>query len=176
MKKILKILGAIVALIILYSIIAIFMFPDKYTSEKSIVINAPQEKVWQHVNSMQEINKWNPWMKLDENLIGTYKGTSGEVGDSYHWKGNDKVGEGMQEITALYPNNKVSTHMHFIKPMDSHAKSNIILKAEGSGTKVTWTFDSNMPTMMKPMKPFMDMQMAKSYDEGLASLKKLSEK
>ena len=176
MKKALRFIGILVGIVILYCIIAIFAFPNKYTSETSIVINAPQEKVWKNVSSMKAINNWNPWMKLDKNLVGTYKGTSGEVGDTYSWKGNENVGEGLQEITAIYPMDKVSTHMHFIKPMDSHAKSDIILKSEQGATKVTWTFNSDMPTMMKPMKPYMDLMMNKSYEEGLTALKTLSEK
>jgi ligand-binding SRPBCC domain-containing protein len=30
----------------------------KYHFEKSIVINAPVEKVWQNVNSMKAVNSW----------------------------------------------------------------------------------------------------------------------
>lgn len=176
MKKFLKILGIIVAVIIAYCVIAMLFFDSKCHNEKSIVINAPKEKVWQNVNSMKAMNMWNPWMKMDPNLVLTYKGTSGEVGDSYHWKGNDDVGEGEEEITAIIPLEKVSSKMHFIKPMDDNATSDVILATENNGTKVTWTIDYEIDTYFKPMKPCMDWQMNKSFSEGLAKLKELSEK
>jgi len=101
MKKFLKIISVIVAIIIVYCVIAMLFFDSKCHNEQSLVINAPKEKVWQNVNSMKAFNTWNPWMKMDPNLTVTYQGNSGEVGDGYHWKGNDDVGEGEQEITAI---------------------------------------------------------------------------
>ncbi|OJX28276.1 MAG: hypothetical protein BGO86_16010 [Chryseobacterium sp. 36-9] len=176
MKKFLKIISVIVAIIIVYCVIAMLFFDSKCHNEQSLVINAPKEKVWQNVNSMKAFNTWNPWMKMDPNLTVTYQGNSGEVGDGYHWKGNDDVGEGEQEITAIIPNEKVATKMHFIKPMDDNATSDLLLASEGSGTKVTWTIDYEIKTLFKPMKPLMTWQMNKSFSEGLGKLKALSEK
>jgi carbon monoxide dehydrogenase subunit G len=176
MKKILKIIGVILGLFIAYCAIAMLFFDSKCHNEQSLVINAPKEKVWQNANSMKAFNTWNPWMKYDPNVIITYKGTSGEVGDGYHWKGNDKIGEGEQEISAIVPFEKVATNMHFIKPMDDTATSDLLLKPEGSGTKVTWTIDYEIETFYKPMKPLMTQQMNKSFSEGLEKLKALSEK
>ena len=151
-------------------------FDSKCHNEQSLIINAPKEKVWQNVNSMKAFNTWNPWMKMDPNLIVTYRGNSGEVGDGYHWKGNDDVGEGEQEITAIVPNEKVGTKMHFMKPMDDNATSDLLLASEGSGTKVIWNIDYEIETLFKPMKPLMTWQMNKSFSEGLGKLKELSEK
>ncbi|SHK06295.1 SRPBCC family protein [Epilithonimonas mollis] len=176
MKKFLKIISVIVAIIIAYCLIAILFFDSKCHNEQSIVINAPKEKVWQNVNSMKAFNTWNPWMKMDPNLSVTYRGNSGDVGDGYHWKGNDDVGEGEQEITAIVPHEKVETKMHFIQPMDDNATSDLILVPEGSGTKVTWNIDYEIETLFKPMKPMMTWQMNKSFSEGLGKLKALSEK
>lgn len=114
-------------------------------------------------------------MKLDENVVLTYKGTSGEAGDSYHWKGNENVGEGEQEIRAIVPHEKVSSNLHFIKPWDGFATSHVILSSEGSGTKVTWAIDNELTIPMKILKPMMDIQMGKSFETGLKDLKKLSE-
>ena len=176
MKKFLKIISVIVAIIIAYCVIAMLFFDSKCHNEQSIVINAPKEKVWQNVNSMKAFNAWNPWMKMDPNLTVTYKGTAGEVGDGYTWKGNDDVGEGEQEITAIVPNEKVATKMHFIKPMDDNETSDLLLATEGSGTKVTWNIDYEIETVFKPMIPMMTWQMNKSFSEGLGKLKALSEK
>ncbi len=176
MKKLLKIISAIVAVIIVYCLMAIIFFDSRCHNEQSITINSSKEKVWQHTNSMKAFNTWNPWMKMDPNLQVTYRGNSGEVGDGYHYKGNDKVGEGEQEITSIIPNEKVGTKMHFIQPMDDTATSDLLLASEGSKTKVTWNIDYEINTLFKPMKPLMTWQMNKSFSEGLGKLKELAEK
>jgi len=175
MKTILKILGVLVVLILLYAVVAMVAFGKDYHFERSIVINAPKEKVWQHVGNTKAFNQWNPFAKADKNIVITYSGTSGEVGDSYHWKGNDEVGEGEQTVTAVVPNEKLTSKLHFIKPWEGDATGSFILTTEGSGTKVTWTMDNELTTMMKVMKPMMDSQMTKMFDQGLGDLKKLAE-
>lgn len=172
MKKFLKILLAIVAILI----IVMFLMGKAYHFEKSIVINAPAEKVYAQINSTKAINQWNPWMKLDPNLKVTYSGNPGQIGDKYCWEGNDEVGSGCQEITALVPNQKQSTKMIFYKPFESDATSNIILTPEGNSTKVTWDMDCELDYPMNLMKLFMDGQMDKSYGDGLNALKAISEK
>lgn len=176
MKKFLKILGVILGIFVAYCLIAIVFFDSHYHGEKSIVIKAPTEKVWQNVNSMRAINSWSPWMKLDKNLVRTYKGNSGVVGDFFAWKGNDEVGEGEQEITVIEPNKLVTTKMHFIKPFEDYATSNIKLEPVGNDTKVTWDIDFDCSTIMKPMKPVLDRQMMSTFEEGLNDLKTLAEK
>ena len=115
-------------------------------------------------------------MKLDPNLKVTYTGTSGQVGDRYCWVGNDEVGEGCHEITALVPNQKVATKMLFKKPFESDATSDLLFSAEGNATKVTWNMDCELDYPMNLMKLFMDGQMDKSYGGGLQKLKEISEK
>ncbi|SFI13594.1 SRPBCC family protein [Halpernia frigidisoli] len=172
MKTILKIFLALIVIIV----IAMFAIGEKYHFEKSIVINAPAEKVYGQVNSSKKINLWNPWMKMDPNLKLQYSGNPGEVGDKYCWKGNDQVGEGCQEITALAPNQKQSTKMTFLKPFESIATSDILLSPNGNQTKVTWTMDCELEYPKNLMKIFLNGQMDKSYGEGLAKLKEISEK
>lgn len=177
MKTILKVIGIIILLIAGYAIVAVLAFGKNYHYEKSMVINAPKEKVWQQISSVKAFNQWNPWMKLDKNMKITYTGNSGEVGDKYCWDSkNNDAGAGCQEIKELVVNEKQKTEMTFIKPFEGQATSEIILTSEGNSTKVTWTMDTEQDPMMKIMRPMMDYQMGKSYGEGLQSLKKISEK
>lgn len=175
MKTLLKILGIIILLVVVYAVIAMLAFSKDYHFEKSVVINAPKEKVWQHVGSTRAFNTWNPFAKADPNVVITYSGTSGQVGDTYHWKGNEHIGEGEQTVTEVVPNEKLTSKLHFIKPYEGEATGNFILTPEGNGTKVTWTMDNELTTVMKIMKPMMDSQMGKMFDQGLADLKKLAE-
>lgn len=63
MKTLLKIIGAIILLVVIYAVIAMLAFSKDYHYEKSIVINAPKEKVWQHVGSLKAYNTWDPFSK-----------------------------------------------------------------------------------------------------------------
>ena len=134
MKKFFKILLVIIAILV----IAMIAIRKHYHYEKSIVINAPAEKIYSHISSTKAINEWNPWLKLDANLKVEDSGESGKIGDKYCWKSERKdVGNGCQEITELIPNKKQSTKMFFEGQGD--ATSDVILTPEGNSTKVTWT-------------------------------------
>ena len=85
MKKFFKILLVFFIVISLVIVIAMIAVGKKYHFEKSIVINAPVEKVWQNVNSMKAVNSWSPFLDYDKNMKQTYSGVSGQVGDTYHW-------------------------------------------------------------------------------------------
>ncbi|WP_374461756.1 hypothetical protein [Chryseobacterium taeanense] len=61
MKTFLKIIGVIFLLIVVYAVIAMAAFGKVYRYEKSMVMNAPAEKVWQQISSMKAFNQWNPW-------------------------------------------------------------------------------------------------------------------
>lgn len=85
-------------------------------------------------------------------------------------------GEGEQTVTSIVPMEKISSNMHFIKPMEDHATSDLLFASEGAGTKVTWSLDYEVETVYKPLKPLMTWEMNKSFSEGLGKLKELSEK
>ncbi len=86
------------------------------------------------------------------------------------------AGAGCQEIKELVLNKKQKTEMLFKRPFAGQATSEIILIPEGNSTKVIWSMETEQETWMKIMRPMMDYQMGKSYEEGLNNLKSLIEK
>ncbi|GEN76220.1 SRPBCC family protein [Chryseobacterium hagamense] len=176
MKTFLKMIGIFIFLLIVYAVIAMLAFGKNYHYEKSMVINAPKERVWQQISSMKAVNQWNPWLKLDPGMKLVYSGTEGQVGDKYCWDSkNDEAGAGCQEMKELVLYQRQKTEMIFKKPFEGEAMSEMILSPQGNTTKVTWTMDTEQDPMMKIMRPVMDYQMGKSYEEGLNNLKKLAE-
>jgi uncharacterized protein YndB with AHSA1/START domain len=177
MKKLLKVIGVIVLLVVAFVLIAGLFAKKEYHFEKDIIINAPREKVWDHVNTLRTIDQWNPFKEKDPNIQTTYTGEDGAIGSSYAWKGNKDVGEGTQTITKIDKPGNVTTHLHFIKPFDGQAEAFINLADAGNGTKVTWGFDTKYPYPMNTMMLFMNMDdmMGKEYSAGLAKLKALCE-
>ena len=175
MKKVLKIiLITIVVLAAVFFIGALFI-PKTYHVERSVTINSPREKVWSNVSSLHGLHSWSPWIEADPNVKITYEGQDGTVGAAYHWVGNSDVGEGIQTISKIEPQNTFGTHIHFIEPMDGESDANINLANEGTGTKVTWSLDGKDPYPMNVMVLFMDKFIGDQYSKGLNKLKTLCE-
>ncbi len=166
----------ILVIIVIILIIPLFISRDiRY--EKSILINAPVETVWEHVSSLSAMDHWSPWSSRDPNMKKTLTGVDGTVGAKQAWVSKEKnVGEGSQTIVAVDKPNRLSTKLEFIKPFKSQADAYVTL-AEGNGISVTWGFASKMPYPMNIMKVFMNFEasMDKDFSEGLGKLKELCE-
>lgn len=178
MKKVLKIIGVILLLVIAFILIAGLFISKSYHYEKTITINAPKDKVWSLVNNFHGQDKWSPWKDGDPNIHISYEGQDGTEGAMYKWKGNKEVGSGEQTLTKLEPMSRVNSHVHFIEPFDGEAETFITLDdADNNSTKVTWGFDTKYTYPMNTMLLFMNMDkmMGDQYTKGLNRLKNLAE-
>jgi len=176
--KVLRI--SLIVLGILVAIVAVlaFLAPKDMNLERSIVINAPREVVYQHVKTLTAQNVWSPWTQLDSTMTAEYRGTDGEVGAVYAWQGNSEVGKGEQEITSVTPNERVEQVIRFEEPFASTAAVFIALTdTTDNSTKVSWGFKSKMQIPFNAMGLFFNMTEAigQDYDKGLNSLKTLVE-
>lgn len=175
MKKILKVVGVILLLLVVVFLVAGLIIKKDYHLEREITINAPKEKVWNNVNSLQSLEKWSPWVGIDPNMKTSFEGAPGTVGSVYKWEGNSDVGQGSQTLTAVQSPDAVTTHLHFIKPFEGEADATVKLAEANGATKVTWTFDSRYKYPMNVMTLFMDGMMGDQYNKGLSKLKQISE-
>ncbi len=174
LKKILIGLAGLVVVLIALG----FVLPDKAHIERSVVIKAPQETVYALVADLNEAGKWSPWQEYDPSMTATVTGSG--VGQKQIWV-SKKMGNGSQEIAALAPPSRVDFNLDF----GTHGVATAVMTLEpvADGTKVVWSFDSNMrkgvPVYMAPMSTymgfFMDAMLGKDYDKGLANLKRVAE-
>ena len=169
-----------IGLALLVLIILGFVLPDKVHLEREIVIDAPQEEVYALVSDLHEMEKWSPWAKIDPDMTSTIIGDG--VGQTMSWQSDHPdVGDGSQTITALDPPNTAKVDLDFGDM--GQAKAALDLSPAGAGTKVIWSFDTNMrkgvPFYMKPMSTYfgfmMEGMLGPQYEEGLANLKQLAE-
>lgn len=176
--KALKIIGIVVVVVILGVFVLGMALDKEFKVTADVSIDAPKEVVWQHVASLEMQNKWSPWADKDPNMTSSYKGESGQVGSLYHWSGNDDVGEGEQEITALNPMTRVEQDLRFLAPWESTAEVffNVGDGENGSAT-VEWGFVSEHTNMSAIMDFFMDMagSIETDYKLGLDNLKDMCE-
>ena len=178
MKKVLKVLGLLLLTMVAIILIGGLFADKKYHYQKSIEIAAPQETVWNNVSTLKAMTKWMPWMRMDPNMKTTFTGRDGTVGAQYTWSGNDKVGKGSMRINKVQAPKIIGQDLVFSGPWDSKAYTDIILDPIATGTKVTWTMDSEMPypfNFVSKLFFSMDDMMDKDFGAGLNNLKQMSE-
>lgn len=177
MKIVKIILGIVLALVVLFLIIALIA-PKDYAVSRSTTINAPHFVVWKNVSSLEKMNDWEPWSKMDPNITKTYEGEPGTVGSITRWDGDrETVGKGSQQIKMVDPMNRLETKLKFIEPWQDSSDVYIQLNQMEEGVEVTWGFSGQFPFPMNAMLLFMSMddQIGPDFEKGLADLKEICE-
>lgn len=174
--KILKIIGYVIAALVVIVLILTFTQPTDYTVTRSIVINAPKAVVADQAVKFNNYIKWNPWND-DPNMKNTVEGTDGTVGAKYSWSGNSDVGSGSMEIVNI-TSDRTDIKLHFIEPMEGEAETSLTFEPADSGVKVTWVMNGHAARPMNALSAFnvMENMIGGKYESGLASLKTLAEK
>jgi hypothetical protein len=172
----------IVSIIILLTIAAILIFaatkPDSFRVQRSISIKASPEKIFAELNNFHRWEAWSPWEKLDPAVRRTYSGPENGVGAIYAWEGNSDVGQGRMTIIESALSLKLLLDIEFIKPFAAKNKVEFTLSKQGENTVVTQAMYGPSPYLSKLMSLVfnMDKMVGSKYEEGLSSLKVISEK
>jgi uncharacterized protein YndB with AHSA1/START domain len=176
MRKLLKAIVWILAVLVVIFIGGGYLLPDEVNLQRQTVINAPPEKVFSLVSEYKRFNEWSPWAELDPNAVYTFEGPDTGVGAKMSWASNDPdVGAGSQTITESVPNSRVGVDLDFGAMGKSQAYWD--LKPEGTGTLATWGFKMRLESMMdRWFGLLMERFIGPDYDKGLAKLKALAEK
>lgn len=167
-----KVLVAVVVLVAaLLAVVA--TRPGSFRVERSLVVGAAPPALYAAVADFHQWDAWSPWARLDPAMKTTFEGTTGQVGSSYAWAGNDKVGEGRMTVTEVRPPTQVKIRLEFLKPWPSTSETTFDLYPETGGTRVVWTMRGDLDLMGKAMSLFMDMDKAigPDFERGLASLR-----
>ena len=173
-----KTIAIVFALLIAALLIFAATKPDAFRVERSTTIKAPPEKIFALINDFHQWPAWSPWEKIDPNSKRTFGGTASGVGASYEWNGNKDVGQGRMEIVESLPPAKVLLKIDFIQPFEGHNMVEFTLSKEGDSTKVTQAMYGPSPFISKVMSLFfsVDKMVGEKYEQGLATLKAISEK
>jgi effector-binding domain-containing protein len=174
--KYLKIsLIAIAALFAVYLVLCAIGI-SKFSTNGSIVINAPADQVFNEISDFKKWPAWSPWAKRDKNMKNEYAGNAGEIGHKNSWE-SESEGNGSQEIIEIKANEYIKTKLIFTD-FDGETFTDLKLVQDGDKTNVTWGMDgSEFPFLARGIMFLMggNSMIEKDYDEGLANLKKLVE-
>jgi hypothetical protein len=170
-NMILTIVLILAGLFALLLIAAAFMIKEHYVS-RSIVINAPSDKVFYFLRFLSNQDKFNKWAKTDPGRKVETTGTDGTVGYVYAWSGNKSAGEGRKEIKSIVDGKRIETEITFIKPMQVVAS--VIMEMEAISadqTKVNLINAGILKYPLNIMIPVAEKNFAKDMDESLIKLK-----
>ena len=168
------VLGLIAALLV-----AGLFIPKGMKATREIVINKPNEEVFNYIKYLKNQQNYSKWATMDPHIKNEFRGTDGTIGFVNSWEGNKKVGQGEQEIMGIEEGKQLTTELRFIKPFKSVAKSTMnTVSVNENSTKVSWGFEGQMNYPMNAMKLFMNMEksIVDDFSIGLANLKTVLEK
>lgn len=154
------------------------MQPGELRVERSALVHAPAEVVFDQLDDFEAWHTWNPWSEMDPNMKREITGPQSGVGAGYTWTGNDEVGKGSMEILEIDPAKRVKYDLKFIEPFEDQSYTTITLAPEADGTKVTWLMTSDNGFMDKLVGLAMDMDgmIGGDFERGLAKLDVVSKK
>src|SRR5215472_16439154 len=167
------------AAVIVVLLVVIATRPGTYRVERSTRIAAPPDVVFTLVNDFHDWDRWSPWAKLDPSMKLEIGGTptGAGTGATYHWVGNDKVGEGKMLITDSRPAQKVAIRLEFLRPMVQVARTEFTFHPEAGATQVNWAMSGDNNFMGKAFSLFADMDamIGKDFEKGLAGMRTAAE-
>lgn len=173
----LKIIGIVVAVIILGVLVFASTKPDNFTYERKITINAPAEKIFPYINDFKNWLAWSPYEKKDPAMKRTYGATTVGKGASYEWDGNDEIGAGRMDITEVTEPSRIEIRLEFFRPFKAVNTAVFTLQPVAGGTEVSWAMSGEANFISKIMCVFFDVDkmVGNDFEQGLAALKSLSE-
>ena len=165
----------LLGLVALFFVTGVFL-PQTAHVERSMTTTASPATVYGLVDGFKRFNEWSPWAQLDPATKYTYSGPETGVGARMEWvSANPDVGSGSQEVIDVEPGRRVTHKLDF--GMDNPTTSTIRLEPDGTGTRVTWTLDTDFSGSLvgRYFGLALDRMVGPDYEKGLAQLKALAE-
>lgn len=169
MKKILYVLGGLIAVYLILCIIG----PSETRVERSIDINASADLLKSKLTDYVFFHEsWSPWTEKDPGMKKTYTGEAGKEGHKLAWE-SDKEEVGKGSMTYSYTHGDTIMHLLHFEGMESDGHIFHIVTANGSGSKVSWIMQDPVPFQWRAMMLFMNMDkmIGPDFEKGLAKLK-----
>lgn len=168
-------------LVLLYFALAalaavVIMQPDRFVVTRTAVIDAPQEAVFNAINTLRAWEGWSPWAALDPRATTSYEGPAAGPGAAFVWSGNTKVGAGRMTIVDSRANESVTLQLDMRKPIAASNEATFLLAPAGPGrTQTTWTMSGRAGVVARAVNLVMgrDKMVGGQFEKGLANLNAL---
>jgi len=178
--NLLKRLGKWAAVIVVLVAIGLvgggMMLSPAFTVTRSVIVNAPPEKVYGFVADPRGWQQWSVWNQRDPSMAITYSGPASGAGAAWSWQSGSE-GDGKMTITSVEPGRRVAFDLE-IAGVDARSRGELRFTPEGDRTRVSWTMDGNMGgnPLYRWFAYFAEQLMGPDFEGGLANLKSVAEK
>ena len=174
MTPIFKRIGIGVGLATLVAVAVGLFLPRGYEVSRSVVIDAPRERVHELCDDLERWPSWTPWFRADPGMVITLGEVTRGVGAHQSWRSEDGAGE--LTFTRSDPDWGVAFDLHFVD-RDEDAKSTLRYRDVPEGVEVTWdmTGDSGWNLIARFSGIVMDPLFGPMFEDGLERLKLVAE-
>lgn len=167
---------AVVGFLALMVVGAGMLLPSRFEVERSILVDATPDRVFNHVVDPREWQRWTVWSQRDPGMQVTYAGPPFGQGARWSWV-SESEGSGSMTFTRVVPNERLGYELSFAD-FGMKSEGEILLVPAGSATRVTWTNrgDVGKNPLKRYLAAAMDRMVGPDFEAGLANLKRLVEK
>lgn len=172
--KVLKIIGLSILGLILLLAIAGFFMPSVSNLERTMVMKASPELVFEQVNNVRNWENWSAWKKMDPKMEITYGEIPSGAGAYYSWKGPES-GEGKLTITESQPFTLIKSDLDFGE-MGSATCDYVFEALADGGTKMIWKFTSEIGNnpFKRLMSKMFESMLADQFDQGMSAINEIT--
>jgi hypothetical protein len=170
----LKIIGITLVGIIVLAVLIAYLLPRHLHVERSAVITASPEVVFEQVNVLKNWEKWSPWHRIDPEMEIIYTGPESGEGAVYAWSSIDpSAWQGKLTITESIPHSLITTEIDFVD--QGTATSQYTFRPVEDGTLLTWSMDTDMGNnpVARYFGLFMDKLLGKDFEKGLQNIQEV---
>jgi uncharacterized protein YndB with AHSA1/START domain len=174
-----RILKWLIGLLLLLGVVLVaggYMLSPKFTVSRSVLIQAPADKVYALVADPRGWKQWTVWNRRDPAMQIEYFGPPTGAGAGWSWKSKSE-GDGKMTFTAAEAGRRVVYDLYF-PDFGTTSSGDLQFSAEGTATKVTWTMNGDMGgnPLFRWFALNADSMVGKDFEGGLAGLKEAAEK
>ncbi len=137
--------------------------------QRSHVIAAPIESVFDTVADFGTWTKWSPWLRIDKEAEVKVSDDPRSLHSTYHWSG-ELVGRGEIEHMRLERPNSIEDELRFLEPYESTSQVRFLFEPQGDATRITWEMHGKLPWFLFWMRSNMESFLGMDYQRGLRML------
>lgn len=153
-----------------------YLLPGEARVERSVVIDAPPDKVFALIGNLRRVPEWSPWLAMDPAVKFSFDGPEqGGIGQVMRWASNNPmVGNGSQTVLAHEPGKRLISALDFGD--FGAAQSDAELTPAEGGSRLTFRFSSPLPGVVDRWAGLLiDSSLGQEYEKSLRNIKSLSE-
>lgn len=175
--KAIKLIFISLGILVLVLLMVAFLLPRNVEVERSMLINAKANYVFDQVNSPAEWKNWSSWLKMDTTAKLDYAGPALGTGAEYSWASeNSNLGRGTMVISGSFGTDSIHTELYFMDSKEpAFGNYYFTPTEEGVLTRATFHADMGYNPISRWMGLFMDKFVGPHFDEDLLNLKQIAE-